>query len=271
MVDVTCTTVVTQAQVDAGDSFTCDVMVTGDGATSTVFDTNSHDVPLDTGTRETTTKCAKMATPIDLNNLPPAQVTEGSTTATWDMGNGITVTGRFPDGYSSIFMDTTPERFACVVLGRSFGNSQGSNSPYSWSVSGLSALACDGCDPCLVLEVGASSVQGGGDQVQFSQPITPTKNTNLSSGDNRLFTNNNPRQFQFDGCVYFEQPEVTGDGQLPITGEAWGLPAEGSRQCVVGGKLYLPVIVTCYADNNEFISAVDCNGNAVAESDIDFS
>lgn len=267
------TSVVTAAQAQAG-TFTCAANVMGGGVESgdTVTAQATHSVET-LVERTITTKCAKKAAFIELDSNPNYQ--QSGTTVAWNLGMGIQIIGTFADGYAPPRVDDNGAELQCVILGDDWSTNSGGNPDVTWSITGLDALGCQACVACAIIDVGVSSILDGQDII-FSSAINATGVLNVTTNDDVNWNNPNPQPIDdsTEGAIYFSQPEVTSDGVLPIDFTGHGPTRNsnlGPRQCVQGGRVQLPVIVTCYEDNDEFISAVDCLGNDVAEADIDFS
>lgn len=244
------TMVVTQAMVDAG-GFTNTATVSGVGDGTTVTDTDSHSITTEEVVRTTTTKCAKKKTPLfDESDISWDFTSNTSGQIVWS-SNGITVTA----STSATFQNVAGVN-ECRVLQDVSGKS------ISFSVSGLQAYTCDGCEPCLVVCPEIGSLDQG---TIFTANISyPVKDINNTGQDGNVFTG----QGAGDGYVIFEIDDIQSNGVF-MSGNFSG-NQDNTQACMKRMALYEAVKVTCYEDNNEFISAVDCEGNSVAESEIDF-
>lgn len=243
------TMVVTQAMADAG-GFTNTATVSGVGDGTTVTDTDSHAITVTT-VRETTTKCAKKKTPLFDETNPAWDFTSNTSGQVEWSSNGITVTASI----NAVFQNAGTDE--CRVMRDISGES------LTFSVSGLQAYTCDGCAPCLVVcpEIGSLDVG-----TTFTTDSTYTvKDINDTNQSGNVFSG----QGVGNGYVIFELDDIQSNGTF-LSG-TFGGTQDNTQVCMKRFALYEAVKVTCYADNNEFISAEDCNGNSVAEADIDFS
>ena len=240
-------TTVTAAQADSG-SIVCNISVSGMPANGdpVVTDNDSHTVTTVVDpVRTTITKCAKKKTPMfDVTNPTVTGGTNASGDIEWTV-QGVTV---------SLSSDTTLQGAGegldhCRVLGDVSGES------ISLSISGLPA--CQSCTGCADVypEVGSLDV---GTSFETDAPYMVEDISNTSQNGN-LFTGQSE-----NGFVGFEVK----DAKDLFFGGTFSGTQDNVKVCLKRLAVYEPVIVTCYEDNNEFISAVDCDGNSVAESDL---
>lgn len=255
-VNKTATHVVTAADVTAGQ-IVCNVVVTGTPAdgTETVSAADSHTVTTEETVviRTQIVKCAKKITPLfDVTDPSSTGGSNASGDIEWS-SNGVTVTM----DSNTILQGAGSGLGHCRVLTDVSGES------ISFSVTGLEQFACDGCTPCLDIypEIGSMDV-GTNFTADANYPVLSISNIDRNGN---LFTGSGSG----DGSVVFSIEDVAANGSF-LQGTFGGVQ-DNTMVCMTRMALYEVVRVTCYEDNNEFISAVDCAGNQVAESQIDFS
>ena len=243
---------VTAADVAAG-SINCNVVVSGEpsnGATVVTANDNhivtTEETPVEPP-RTTITKCAKKLSPL-IDITDPDVTSSSNGDIEWSYG-GVTVSfdsnGTLQGAGEGIDH--------CRVLRDVSGQS------VSFSVNGVQS--CQGCNGCVDVYPEIGSMDPG---------TIFTANQNLTVED-IVDTTQSGNSFEGQGTG---NGHVTWSAQDAGNGTILSGSFSGTQDnvmiCLRRLRVYEVVIVTCYEDNNEFISAADCNGNSVAENEINF-
>lgn len=273
---VTGTHLVTAAEAAAG-SLTNTATVTGAPPTGpTVSATDSHtittEVEVECIEREVCGKliapsCVAMAT-ITPTLSPNTDATfgNGPSWAEWTCPGSGVVIRLDADG------DSGPSQPPGTIILVGFGASPDgplSSTDAQYSISGLSALAFDGCPACVEVDYFFESLA---QQVVVDFDNTPdiTMITDAVQTSPTTFTGDAPNS---DGFVHWTE-EHTGDGNtFGITGVASGGYFSGMGFGVEGIRVYLPVKVieeSCDGGPWTFVSATDANGNTYTAAQVDY-
>ena len=249
------TVTVTQAQAEAG-SFPCNASVAATGDGQTVTGNTSHTIRTEVPARETKRVCAKMNTAIIMETLSEpdsAQTSNASGDIVWQFANGISIRMNSIGTLQGAGAGNENCRVLRDVQGQRI----------DFSVSGLNALACNGCAPCVDVVPRIGSLDPG---TTFTTDATyGVSSIEETTQQGNVFTGAGAGA----GHIDFDFQDVNADGVF-MSGTFGGVQ-DSTQICLQSIAVYMPVVVTCYADNDEFISAVDCDGNSVAENQIDFT